>query len=169
MIRCRLEYKEYGWPFFEIFKEPSIIQIKSYLIMQRLPFLNFLCYRMSAKWDRDKRPISFPRLSSISNLCRIFRLRWPAKCLGGPIFLGEELNFTNRQSHNISGNFFKICIKANKNLKRFWENLRKKRIFRKGFNDLAGQLIFNMEKMRNIIWTGYNWGVIGPRRPKLEN
>ena len=41
-------------------------------------------------------------------------------------FLWSEQNFTIGQIHTINGNFSKICIKINKNLKKLRRNLEKK-------------------------------------------
>ena len=77
-----------------------------------------------------------------------------------------ERNFTLGQSPNIWGNFSKISIKINKNLKNYSEILRKNadcsEFFK--FSPRANFLIIG--KIRNIIWAGYSGGSGGtaPRR-----
>ena len=64
-----------------------------------------------------------------SNLCRIFLLRRSAKCFGAVQFSRVGTNFTIGQRPKISSNFSKICMKINKNLKNYWDNLRKMQNF----------------------------------------
>ena len=101
-----------------------------------------------------------------SNLCRIFRLRWVYKMFGGSDSSTVERNFTIGQSYKIWGNFTKICIKINKNLKKHWENSRENGRFSGYLSIFLGDINFLiMGKIKYIICPWYN-GVFGEACPR---
>ena len=66
---------------------------------------------------------------------------------GGSDFSRVERNFTIGESYNIWGNFSKICIKINKILKSYWENLRTNAQFsKKSFDFWASHAFKNCGK-----------------------
>ena len=65
-------------------------------------------------------------------------MRGPPNVGGGSDFRESERNFTIGQSHQIWGNFSKICIKINKNLEILLRRFEKNANFSEFFNFRAG-------------------------------
>ena len=80
---------------------------------------------------------------------------------GGSIFRGWNEILLLGKARKIGVNFQKYALKLIKNLKSIDKIREKMKIFYKIFNCRAGHKFLIMGKVKNLIWTCYNGGLVG--------